>query len=258
MLSKLKSILPNKYKKLLLKYWHQLRPPRINLNKFIKEGAYFEITTKMEKYRISNYGDEIKLIENFLEKIEGGDVFFDIGSCLGLYAIHAAHLGCKVFAFEPDPGYRKRLKKNIRINKLKKKVNVLNWAVSNNVGTATLYSDGINGNSPSLVEVGSRDSILVKTNTIDNAIANGELPSPDIIKIDIEGAEFLALRGMERTLGSEHAPRLLFIEFHPRFLPSFNSTISECKHLIFSKDYKEVFTSTRNEQFHSFFIKEIS
>ena len=57
-----------------------------------------------------------------LSKINPGDIFFDIGSSVGLYAIHSAMLGAEVYAFEPDPDIRKRLKRNIKLNKLKQKI----------------------------------------------------------------------------------------------------------------------------------------
>jgi FkbM family methyltransferase len=255
MLSTINSIIPSRTKKRLKNKWQIIRPPRIKLDQFIDEGCLFEITSKTERARIITYGEEAETLERFLSVITPNDVFFDVGSCLGLYAIHAALIGCRVYAFEPDPKYRKRLRKNIRINKLSRKIKILDWAVSNSPGYATLYTDGIDGNSPSLREVGTRGRVVVKTNSLDNAIIKRKLPIPNVIKIDIEGAEILALRGMDDVLSSCNAPKFLFIEFHPDFLQNFNSSISECLNLVGSYGYKEIYSKHRSNQIHYFFTK---
>lgn len=255
MIFTLKTFVPDEIKVSVKKLWHKIRPPRIRLTKFIASGVVFEITSKIEKHRVSGYGDEADTIEKVLAELKLGDVFYDIGSCVGLYSLHAALLGAKVVAFEPDPAYRKRLMRNIKINRLGKQVKVLDWAVSDQNGSLTLYTDGVEGNSPSLREVGSRNSVTVRTKTIDSAIANKEILPPNIIKLDIEGAEGLALAGMKDLLTSSNAPRFLFVEFHPDFLPQFNSSLEECKSLIEQYGYHEIQSFRRSNQQHYFFKK---
>lgn len=251
----IKSFIPDVVKVTVKKSWHKIRPPRIRLTRFIETGVVFEITSKMERHRVSGYGDEVETIEKILAEIKPGDVFYDIGSCVGLYSLHAAMLGAKVIAFEPDPDYRKRLMRNIKINRLGKDVKVLDWAVSDQNGSVSFYTDGVDGNSPSLREVGSRNSVIVQTKTIDNAIADKEIFSPDIIKLDIEGAEALALKGMKKLLASPSAPRFLFVEFHPGFLPQYNASLEECKNFIEQYGYREIQSFRRNDQQHYFFKK---
>jgi len=258
MLSKIKLWIPDPLKVLLKKFWHWIKPPRIKLTRFVETGCEFEITTKMEKFRVTGYGDEADTIEKVLSEIKPDDVLYDIGSCVGLYALHAALLGCQVIAFEPDPAYRKRLMRNIKINKLGKKIRVLNRAVSEKPGEVTLYTDGVEGNSPSLRQVGSRGNVIVKTDAIDNLISKGVIPVPDIIKLDIEGAEILALRGMKNLLTSQKSPRFIFVEFHPEFLPSFNSSVEECEKLIESYGYTRYYESHRSNQLHYIYKKIVS
>lgn len=258
MLLKIKAWIPNPIKLSIKKLWHVIRPPKIKLTKFVEGGCYFEVTSKTEEYRVSSYGDEIESIRNVLLELKPGDVFFDIGSCVGIYALHAALFGSSVFAFEPDPEYRKRLKKNIQINRMKKKIKVIEWAVSDYVGKASLYTDGINGNSPSLLSDSERCFVTVKTDSLDNAISNHLIPFPDVIKIDIEGAEILALRGMKNTLASRNAPRFLFLELHPKYLSSFNSSMKECENIIDTFGYVKLLSYNRSNQIHSFYKKEIN
>jgi len=48
--------------------------------------------------------------------------------------------------------------------------------------------------------------------------------SPDVIKIDIEGAELAALRGARRTIAGRGAALALFVELHPGIWPSLGVT----------------------------------
>lgn len=255
MISTVKALIPDGIKVSVKKLWHKVRPPRIKLTKFVHSGCVFEVTTKMEKFRVTSYGDEADTIEKVLAEIKPGEVFYDIGSCVGLYALHAAILGCQVVAFEPDPAYRKRLIRNVHINRLGKKIRILKWAVSDQPSVVTLYTDGVDGNSPSLRQIGSRGNVTVKTEAIDNLIHKGEIPTPDIIKLDIEGAEILALRGMKNLLTSQKSPRFMFIEFHPDFLLNYDSSFEECRALVESYGYKEVYSLRRANQNLYFYVK---
>lgn len=104
-------------------------------------------------------------------------------------------------------------------------------------------------------EVGARGNAAVRIAVINDLIAQGEIPVPDIIKLDIEGAEILALRGMGNLLTSSKAPRFMFIEFHPDFLPAFNSSLDECKQLVKQYGYNEIQSFRRSNQQHYFFKK---
>ena len=256
MLSRIKAWIPVTIKLFVKRLWYKARPARIKLTRFVEGGCSFEITTKMERSRVTGYGAEADYMQRVLSEIKSDDVFYDIGSCVGMFALHVALLGGLVIAFEPDPGYRKRLKRNIQINRLNKRIKIVDWAVSDEPGVTTLYTDGINGNSPSLRSVDERGSVTVNINTIDNAVASRQFPYPDLVKIDIEGAEILALRGMKQTLASEKAPRFLFIEFHPQFLPSFKSSVEECERLIELHGYTKSYMNKRGDQLHCIYKKE--
>jgi len=91
-----------------------------------------------------------------------------------------------------------------------------------------LYTGGSNTASPSLQKVnGIEESIIVKINSIDRLINEGTIPYPTVIKMDIEGAEMMALKGMTELLISEKRPRVVYIEIHPDFLPSFETSSEE-------------------------------
>ncbi|KKG09817.1 hypothetical protein EO98_01285 [Methanosarcina sp. 2.H.T.1A.6] len=217
----------------------------------------FIINDPIEEYRIVKFGDEKSFLDKFLDYIQKDDVFFDIGSNIGLYSIYAAKKVVKVISFEPDDEIRVRLVKNISINNAKN-ISVIDWAVSDIEETRSLYSDGTGGYSPSLCEIKGRfkGHKTISCNSIDNAIRDKILPIPTVIKIDIEGAEYLALRGMNKLLVSKKSPRIIFIEIHPLFLKDFNSSSDETIHFLESCGYKLEYKNCRDNEIHCIFIKE--
>jgi FkbM family methyltransferase len=215
----------------------------------------FRASCEMERGRILTLGDEEQFLRAFLGEIRHGDVVFDLGSCLGLYAIPAAHGGAHVTAFEPDPLFRAALKRNIRLNRLEDSITIVDWAVSDRSATASLFTDGLGGVSPSLAKVGERGAVTVHTDSLDNALERFELPRPHVVKMDIEGAEILALRGMKHLLTAPDAPRRIFVELHPAFLPAFGSSPDECMALLESSGYARQAFQARAEQLHCVYAK---
>lgn len=224
-------------------------PRVVTMRAFISRGCLFEITTPIEAFRVERFGGEKRFTRLILAELQPGDVRYDIGACVGLVAVHAALKGVQVVAFEPDPGYRGRLKANLCLNKLDK-VRVVEWAVADTQGEATLFTDGVDGISPSLREMSRRGTLKVQMNTIDNALENEEIPRPDVVKLDIEGAEILALRGMRRLLGAHRSPRTIFIEIHPDFLRAFGSTTERVVEFLESFRYRLDYQKARSGQIH--------
>ena len=130
-----------------------------------------------------------------------------------------------VYAFELNPDNRERLIKNIDKNPgLIEKITIIDKAISNIKGEVVflVYKDIERGvSSASSIQYGKEKTarndkiareILVETDTLDKLIKESPLPPPDIIKMDIEGAEFLALQGGVGLL-KKKKPALL-IEIH--------------------------------------------
>lgn len=209
----------------------------------------------IEAFRVEQYGNEEEFTRLILEELQPADVLYDIGACVGLVTVHAARKVARVIAFEPDPSYRSRLETNVQLNSLHN-VQIVKWAVADTQGEAELFTDGVEGWSPSFLEVGKHGSIKVRTNTIDKAIKRGEIPWPDVVKIDIEGAEVLALRGMRRLFSSERAPRSVFVEIHPDYLPAFGSCTAEVESYLDSFRYRKEYQDVRGAQVHCIYRKQ--
>ncbi len=218
----------------------------------------FMIHNPVERYRTVEYGGERVLWQALLQQLQPQDIFFDIGASVGLMALGAARICKQVYAFEPDPETRASLQTNVELNRLTN-VSVVSWAVSDRSGEVQLYSDGAAGFAPTLIKQprpnAPSDEIRVTTHTLDDAIESGDLPLPTVIKIDIEGAEILCLRGARRMFSGEFGepPRLMVIEVHPEFLSGFSATVADVEALIDSEIYELFDAQERDAQEHHWY-----
>jgi len=174
-------------------------------------------------------GDYGRLLVDTIMQEGPESVFMDIGAAEGYYPVFAAVAGSHVVAIEPDPELLCGLQRNVYINGIQDRVTVLPIAVSDHAGTATLYTDGNSGHAPSLADSKLHShSIAVEMDTIDHLVLDlKSVPSPNIIKIDVEGAEGLVLEGARRLLSSGMRPTHVFIELHCLYLPHFGSTAQD-------------------------------
>jgi FkbM family methyltransferase len=227
------------------------RLPRVfTITDFDPAGVRFEVTNMIERHRVVNHGDETEYTAAMLSSLRPDDVLFDIGANVGLVALHAARR-CRTIAFEPDPGFAARLATNLRLNP-DIALDLQTLAVSDREGTVALYTEGVAGNSPSLVpQRGEARAVEVPARSLDDLVREGVVPHPTVLKLDIEGAEILALRGAERLLHSPRRPRALFIEVHDTFLPAFGSSADEVMSLLHNAGYSRVtYRAPRADQNH--------
>ncbi len=150
----------------------------------------------VNSYWLGNY--ELDKQKLFLKIVKQGDVVFDIGAHVGFYTLLASELvgqKGKVFAFEPLPRNIEYLKKHIKIN-ICKNVNIIKAAVSDKGGNAFLNNDS-DSFSSRIVEDGK---IKIRTVTIDDLVSSGKLQIPNVIKMDVEGAELSVLEGTASIL----------------------------------------------------------
>lgn len=153
-----------------------------------------------------------------------GAVCWDVGAHFGYHSLALAALGADVLAFEPNRYNAERLQANLGRNPtIAKRVRYLGVAISDEDGEMTFVESGDLKGSSSGSHLANATPPLegkhyrtfahrtVPTARIDTLIAKGEKP-PDVLKIDIEGAESLALKGGRKLL-SEKKP-LLLLEVH--------------------------------------------
>lgn len=156
--------------------------------------------------------------ENYVARVmrpllQPGDVMLDLGANLGYFTLlGAARVGPhgKVIAFEPGAGNCGLIRASIRHNRFQNIV-LHQKAVADRAGYVGLELEGSNGK---IVRDAPPELANVETVALDAVLANE--PRITLVKMDIEGAEGLALRGMQQLI-ARHRPRI-FAEFHPSAL----------------------------------------
>jgi FkbM family methyltransferase len=157
-----------------------------------------------------------RFIQDFLKP---GMTFVDVGAHFGEYVLLATEIkDVEIHAFEPHPSIFDLLQKNVSLNKPSRVV-LNNCAVFNSNCSLELFSDGDPATSsvrfPSHSEgfrsISSSSSFPIRAIHLDRYCAQLGV-SPDLIKIDVEGAELPVMQGAKQTLSqpSYKAPVLVF------------------------------------------------
>jgi FkbM family methyltransferase len=159
--------------------------------------------------------------------IKPGSTVLDIGANAGFFSLLSSVLvGAegKVYAFEPIPSVRNRLTVNINLNKFSN-IEVIAKAASDNNAFATIHEgpEDHKGISSLRPLKNASQSITIETIAIDTIAT--DIGKIDFVKIDIEGAELLALTGMERIIEQDHPT--LVIEFTDAYLQSFGHSATK-------------------------------
>jgi FkbM family methyltransferase len=136
------------------------------------------------------------------------DYFLDIGANAGVYSVLFAthHLGGDIIAFEPDPGNHARLIANLQANDLLHVVRVMQVAVGSAAGEVTLMEAGAHNRGESWIvhpDQPPEEAPPVATHVVRQIRFDDEFAISGktiLVKMDVEGSEFHALAGMERTL----------------------------------------------------------
>jgi FkbM family methyltransferase len=175
---------------------------------------YFSDIAIVIDFIIEQYA--FKLGNNIIMQAEKGDFVLDVGGCWGDTALYFAHkVGNtgKVFSFEFIPDNIKLHNLNTSLNPhLNKNILLIKNPVSNISHEIVYYND----NGPSSIirpkpfpeQTGS-----IETISIDDYIEDNKIEKVDFIKMDIEGAEPLALQGAYKTI-ERFKPKLAIAIYH--------------------------------------------
>ncbi len=160
------------------------------------------------------------LLPLFKQLIKPGMTVLDLGAHVGYYTLLAAKLvgeKGRVFAFEPAPATYALLIKNITINGYQNIVPIQK-AVSNKSGQVRLFLNDYNTGRHNIYDhYGEKKRyVIVDSITLDEFFRGQDI-SIDFIKMDIEGAEMVALQGMENLIRKTRNLKLV-TEFNPNFL----------------------------------------
>jgi FkbM family methyltransferase len=145
---------------------------------------------------------EDEILDRFIESIDADDVVWDVGANLGVYSVLAAKVADEVVAIEPHPETADRLEDNLLDDVLTCSIGDI--ALSDESGTVELQleRDEIGTQTPTLDEsqIQASETVTVDAMTGDELASSSWVDSPDVLKIDVEGAELSVLRGCQQLL----------------------------------------------------------
>jgi FkbM family methyltransferase len=171
-------------------------------------GIKWRTGAGVEDFWLGTY--ESEKAELFARHAKPGRTVYDVGANVGFYTLIASRvLGPtgRVVAFEPSPRNLGFLRRHLGLNH-NTNVEVLDFAISDSEGLTRFFV----GNDPRVSKITAAGDITVRTTTLDRLM--GELPLPDLIEMDIEGAEYSALCGAEQLL--RKSSPVIFLSTHGR------------------------------------------
>jgi len=167
--------------------------------------------TEFTHYR--NFHNERELVADVVERVRPSDVFWDVGANVGTYSCLVGQVAAETQAFEPYPPNAEKLRTNLSTNDVSA-VSVRELALADRDGETSFAVDDraeAGAGQGSIVTEGDA-AITVPLVRGDALVADG-VPAPDVVKIDVEGAEDLVLDGLSQTL-ADGAPRHVYCEVH--------------------------------------------
>ncbi len=146
----------------------------------------------------------------------------DIGANSGVYALVAKSINpnAKVFAFEPQPMFYKRLLKNVEINNFN--IACYNYAISD-VNDSIIIGNYAESNK----------FINVTAITLDAFIESQSIPKIDLMKIDVEMHEPFVLRGFFKYL-KIFQPVIIIEILNDEIANKIEQLVSDCNYLYFN------------------------
>ena len=173
---------------------------------------------------LREHGRERTFVRLLSEAIPPGAVVVEGGAHLGFVTVHEARAAGpdgRVFVFEPNVDVLDVLRENLRVNQVDDRVELIPRALGDSTGPARFF---VRADESSLYEpTGDSDPIEIDVVRADEVI---EKPV-DVVKLDVEGAELAALRGMEGFMSGPRPPRALFLECNPVLLARAGSSAEE-------------------------------
>jgi FkbM family methyltransferase len=187
---------------------------------------------------------------------KAGGTFIDVGAHIGYYSLKAASIagsGGRVIAIEPNPDTLVKLRNNIRLSGATT-INVLPIACSDKVGELELFAGSTSNTG---VASFSRENaqqagpggqhFRVQTRPLDSIVRESAVSRVDVIKLDVEGAELMVLKGATETL-ARFSP-LIILELKEYQLKALGSSGAQLLGFLQDHGYRQVGAAESNLAF---------
>ena len=177
------------------------------------------------RYRHKTFFSKEPETLQWIDQFKSNTVFLDVGANVGLYSIYAAKTkNTTVYAFEPSFFNLEYLARNIFINGLSEKINIIPLALNNTTGinpfhlTSTEWGGALSTFDQKFDDSGKEmhPEFVYKTTGIDLDTLSKllQLEKADYVKIDVDGLEHIILSGAKNTLKNA---REILVEINDNF-----------------------------------------
>ncbi len=197
-----------------------------------------------------------EILEVFKRFAGQGDTVIDVGAHVGYFTLFLAELVGSyghVYSFEPDPRARSFLTKSVRGNGMDW-IDVSPLALATGRGPVKFFLAKGLGSSSAIKGVQQVDAeeITIQTVSLDELVDQGQvLGNIRMVKIDIEGYELDAIRGMTKVL-KKHRP-VMVVEVNEEMLSARGESSASLLALLTSLNYRiEVILDPRRGRYKEY------
>lgn len=220
------------FKNFVFKFRHGFRGAPIALG-----GEVFRVDESLRRWDAAG---EAWVFQKMAEILKPGDGFLDIGANFGFHTLFAAKkIGAKgqIVAIEPIPKNLRILRKNIQLNGIARNTRIEEAAISDS--SAPFVAMGATAGGPDVtaaIHLKPTEGTLKVPNRAWDSFSWSREFAPNLVKIDIEGAELSALKSGVEFLKRVHP--ILLIEVHVNLLPEFGATAEDLTDFLSRLGYK--------------------
>jgi FkbM family methyltransferase len=171
----------------------------------------FTVPNHVNSWRVRSYSQKEPETLEWIDTIPRGAILWDVGANVGLYSCYAARRrDARVFAFEPSVFNLELLARNIWLNDLCAKVTIVPLPLSERLTNSTLnmtttewggamstFAENVKFDGTELEKVFEFRTLGL---SMDQARTLLGIPSPDFIKMDVDGIEHMILKGGDEVL----------------------------------------------------------
>ena len=174
---------------------------------------FFHTPNWLTEYRARTLLSKEPETISWIESFPPNSVLYDIGANIGLYSIYAAKSkNCRVLAFEPSFLNLELLFRNVQTNNLQDRITIIPLSLSNSTKIENFYMQegdntwgGAHNSSGSNITQDGKfmDNFVISSQiaiSLDLLVEVFKLPTPNYVKIDVDGLENLILQGALKSL----------------------------------------------------------